>query len=136
MQANRGRDSKPELRVRSALHRAGLRFRVCQVLPFDRRRRADITFPRVHLYVFIDGCYWHGCPEHYQTPKTNTEFWTGKVQQNQIRDRDTTSELQALGFTVLRFWEHEPPDAVVAQIVHTYWSLRGAAQHGWRSHHA
>src|SRR5262245_36128658 len=65
MQANRGRDTGPEIALRSLLHRAGLRFRVDLPLPFDRRRRADIVFTRVGLYVFVDGCFWHGCPEHF-----------------------------------------------------------------------
>src|SRR3954447_928733 len=79
MQANRGRDTGPELAVRSALHRAGWRFRVDVPLPFDRRRRADVVFTRVGLYVFIDGCFWHGCPDHFVTPKTRTDFWLDKV---------------------------------------------------------
>src|SRR3954452_18541147 len=75
MQANRGRDTGPELAVRSALHAMGLRYRVALPMPFDRRRRADISFTRVGLHVFIDGCFWHGCPDHFILPKTNTDFW-------------------------------------------------------------
>src|SRR5688500_9129883 len=70
MMANRGRDTGPELALRSLMHRAGMRFRVDHPLPFDRRRRADIVFTRAGLYVFVDGCYWHGCPEHFVMPKT------------------------------------------------------------------
>ena len=123
MQANRGRDTGPERAVRSALHAAGLRFRVCSPLPFDRRRRADIVFPRVGLYVFIDGCYWHGCPHHFTMPKTNTEFWATKIEGNRRRDADTTTRLQTAGYTVLRFWEHEDPATVTAAIAETYRAL-------------
>ena len=120
MQANRGRDTQPELAVRRLLHRAGLRFRVSQPLPFDRRRRADITFPRVDLYVFIDGCYWHGCPDHFQAPKTNAQFWLTKIAGNRVRDMDTTTQLDQLGATVLRFWEHEAPETVAETVGTTY----------------
>ena len=82
MQANRGRDTMPELAVRSRLHALGLRYRVATPLPFDRRRRADIFFSRAGLYVFIDGCYWHGCPEHFVEPKTNVDFWRTKIDGN------------------------------------------------------
>lgn len=124
MQANRGRDTGPERAVRSALHRAGLRFRVDVPLPFDRRRRADIVFSRVGLYVFIDGCYWHGCPDHFVTPKTRTDFWLDKVEGNRARDRDTDRRLTELGLTSLRIWEHLPPDRAVEQIVTLYELLR------------
>ena len=93
MQANRGRDTGPELAIRSRVHRAGLRYRVDCALPFDRRRRADLVFTRVGLYVFVDGCFWHGCPEHFVTPKTRTDFWLTKIEGNQRRDRDTDVRL-------------------------------------------
>jgi DNA mismatch endonuclease, patch repair protein len=107
MRANRGRDTGPELAVRRALHARGLRYRVDHPLPFDRRRRADIAFTRAKVAVFIDGCFWHGCPEHGTTPRTNTAFWAAKIARNRERDEDTTDRLDALGWTVLRFWEHE-----------------------------
>ena len=120
MQANRGRDTGPELAVRSALHRAGWRFRVDVPLPFDRRRRADIAFSRIGLYAFIDGCFWHGCPDHFVTPKTRTDFWLAKVHENRARDRDTDRRLGELGLTSLRIWEHLPPEQAVERIVATY----------------
>lgn len=123
MQANRGRDTEPELKLRSILHAHGLRFRVCQPVPFDRRRRADITFTRVGLFVFIDGCFWHGCPEHFVEPKTRTDFWLTKIRGNQQRDLDTTERLEAMGYTVLRFWEHDDPDAIAMTVEGTYRSL-------------
>jgi DNA mismatch endonuclease (patch repair protein) len=123
MQANRGRDTGPELAVRSALHRAGWRFRVDVPLPFDRRRRADIVFSRVGLYVFIDGCFWHGCPDHFVTPKTRTDFWLRKVTGNHARDTDTDRRLADLGLTSLRIWEHVPPEVAAERIGAVYSAL-------------
>ena len=116
MQANRRRDTAPELALRSKLHRAGMRFRVDLPLPFDRRRRADIVFTRVGLYVFVDGCFWHGCPEHFVPPKTRSEFWAAKIAGNRARDEDTVRRLRNSGLVPLRLWEHVPP-AKGAEIV-------------------
>ena len=107
MQANRRRDTTPELTLRRALHAAGLRFRVDVPLPFDRRRRADVVFPRQKVAIFVDGCFWHRCPEHYVAPKSNTGFWADKAAANVERDRDTDTQLENLGWSVLRFWEHD-----------------------------
>lgn len=107
MLANRRRDTSPEMTLRRALHAAGLRYRVDFPLPFDRRRRADIVFPRQKVAVFVDGCFWHQCPEHYTAPKANSGFWAEKASANVARDRDTDTRLRDLGWTVLRFWEHE-----------------------------
>jgi DNA mismatch endonuclease, patch repair protein len=130
MQANRGRDTGPERAVRSVLHGRGLRFRVCAPLPFDRRRRADITFTRVGLFVFIDGCYWHGCPEHFVMPKTNSQFWRDKIERNRHRDEDTSRRLVSMGFTVLRFWEHKAPKEIAEQVFQTYQTLRESQSRG------
>ena len=106
MRANRRRDTGPELRLRSALHALGLRFRV------DRRPdpaiacRADIVFSRRRVAVFIDGCYWHGCPAHYVTPSTNRAYWTAKIEGNRRRDAATTTAIEAAGWRVVRVWEH------------------------------
>ncbi len=110
------------------LYRCGYRFRVCVPLPFDGRRRADITFTKVGLHVFIDGCFWHGCPEHFTLPKTNTDFWRDKIEGNRRRDEDTTERLQQLGFTVLRFWEHESPNEVTSRVIRGYEALHGDAR--------
>ena len=107
MKANRRRDTGPELAVRRALHARGMRYRVDHPLPFDRRRRADIAFTRAKVAVFIDGCFWHGCPMHGTTPRTNTAFWVEKIARNRARDDDTTNRLEADGWIVLRFWEHD-----------------------------
>ena len=116
MRANRGRDTGPELAVRRALHRMGLRYRVDHPLPFDRRRRADIVFTRPRVAVFIDGCFWHGCPDHGTTPRTNTRFWSEKIARNRGRDLETTERLEAEGWVVLRFWEHEEPSQVALEV--------------------
>ncbi|MSW42659.1 MAG: DNA mismatch endonuclease Vsr, partial [Actinobacteria bacterium] len=108
MRANVSRDTRPELRLRRALHALGLRYRVHWSLPFDRRRRADLAFTRAKVAVFVDGCFWHGCPEHYVPPSSNITYWRAKVEGNRARDLDTTSRLEELGWVVLRAWEHEP----------------------------
>ena len=127
MMANRARDTGPELAVRSLLHRAGLRYRVDWALPFDRRRRADLVFTRVGLYVFIDGCFWHGCPEHFVTPMTRTDFWLTKIHGNQRRDHDTDVRLQQLGLTPLRVWEHTDPETASELVLATYTRLASSS---------
>lgn len=116
MQGNRRRDTSPELKIRRLLHAAGLRYRVDWPLPFDRRRRADIVFPKQRLVIFIDGCFWHGCPEHYVAPQRNADFWAAKIEGNINRDRDTDLRLEKAGWEVLRLWEHLDP-AVAAKEV-------------------
>ncbi len=113
MRANRGRDTGPEMAVRRALHAMGLRYRVDHPLPFDRRRRADILFPKARIAVFIDGCFWHGCPEHGTSPRSNAEFWRTKIERNRERDRDTSARLEEAGWVALRFWEHDDVSEVV-----------------------
>jgi DNA mismatch endonuclease (patch repair protein) len=99
----------PELALRSELHVRGLRYRVQFKVPGNRRRTIDIAFPRARLAVYVDGCFWHGCPDHFHLPKTNSEWWTWKVRRNQARDKDTDRELFVAGWQVLRVWEHEDP---------------------------
>lgn len=119
MQSNRGRDTSPELAVRRRLHALGLRYRVSARPIKNLRRTADIVFPRARVAVFIDGCFWHGCAEHYQAPARNAEFWSAKRSRNQERDADTDRILDGHGWRSLRIWEHEvraDPDAVAARI--------------------
>ena len=116
MRANRGRDTRPELALRRSLHARGLRYRVDHPLPFDRRRRADVLFTRAKVAIFVDGCFWHGCPEHGTTPRTNVRFWSDKIARNRARDADTTARLEAAGWVVLRFWEHEDPGRCAALV--------------------
>lgn len=109
MRANRSRDTKPEKLIRSLLHRRGLRFRV-DVSPIRGvRRRADIVFSRARVAVFVDGCFWHGCPEHATWPKANAEFWREKIETNRRRDLDTNRKFEEEGWVVIRVWEHEDP---------------------------
>ena len=119
MRANRGRDTGPELAVRRLLHARGLRYRVDHPLPFDRRRRADVVFTRARVAVFVDGCFWHGCPEHRSAPRSNSAFWSAKMERNRARDADTTERLEALGWSVLRFWEHEDPGRCAEVVART-----------------
>lgn len=116
MRGNRGRDTKTELRVRRLVHAAGLRYRVNARPEPGLRRTADLLFTRVKVAVFIDGCYWHGCPEHFTMPATNLDYWSGKIERNRARDLETTSLLEERGWLVLRFWEHEPPSSVAERI--------------------
>jgi DNA mismatch endonuclease (patch repair protein) len=117
MQANRSRDTKPELRVRRALHRLGLRYRVAIRPEPGLRRRADIVFVRARAAVFIDGCFWHGCPEHGRSSfNHNVDYWPAKIATNVARDADTTKQLRQAGWVVLRFWEHEDTAQVVENI--------------------
>ena len=107
MQGNRRRDTAPELAIRRLLHANGLRYRVDYPLPFDRRRKADIVFTRWRIAVFVDGCFWHGCPEHASWPKSNAQFWRDKIEANRARDADTDRRLSASGWRVIRVWAHE-----------------------------
>ena len=115
MRRQRRRDTAPELALRSLLHRRGRRFRVDFPLP-TLRRRADIVFPRERVAVFVDGCFWHGCPAHATQPKQNREWWEAKIVQNRLRDTDTDRRLEALGWTSVRVWEHENPGAAADRI--------------------
>lgn len=107
MTSNKGRDTKPERALRSAVHALGLRFYVSRRPIPGLRRTADLVFPRLRLAVFLDGCFWHGCPDHHTVAKTNAGFWAEKVEANRRRDRDTDGRLRAAGWTVVRVWEHE-----------------------------
>lgn len=123
MLSNRRRDTKPELAVRRALHSAGFRYRVDHRPSLELRTRADIVFTRQRIAVFIDGCFWHGCPVHATLPKRNSDYWVPKLQRNVERDLETTSRLETLGWVVLRFWEHERVDSTVEAIA-TTWRAR------------
>lgn len=116
MQSNRGRDTKPELALRSAAHALGLRYRVsARPLPHVRRT-ADMVFSSARVAVFLDGCFWHGCPEHHTVAATNASFWAEKVINNRERDRDTDRRLADAGWTSIRVWEHEDPRQAASRI--------------------
>jgi DNA mismatch endonuclease (patch repair protein) len=110
------RDTGPELAIRRLLHAAGLRYRVCLKVPGAPRRTIDIAFSKAKVAVFIDGCFWHGCPEHGQEPTANRQWWIDKIKRNQERDIETTRLLEAEGWTVLRIWEHQPPLEAAGQV--------------------
>ncbi|MEJ3404783.1 very short patch repair endonuclease [Rathayibacter sp. YIM 133350] len=115
MLANRGRDTSPELAVRRRIHAMGLRYRV-DFAPIGGRRRADIVFTKQRVAIFIDGCFWHGCPRHATLPKRNADYWVPKLQRNMQRDRETDEALREASWTALRFWEHEDPEAIAHAI--------------------
>jgi DNA mismatch endonuclease (patch repair protein) len=100
----RGKDTSPERLLRSALWRTGLRFRLQSRTPSGR---PDVVFAKAKVAVFIDGCFWHGCPEHYVRPRTRNEFWSSKLLENVERDQRQTLLLEAEGWRVCRFWEHQ-----------------------------
>lgn len=117
MRANKRKDTKPELLIRSILHARGLRYLVDHAPVKGLRRRADIVLTRARISVFIDGCFWHGCPEHYIPPASNAEYWLTKIQRNRERDKETDRLLTESGWLVLRAWEHEDPSEVADRIV-------------------
>lgn len=105
-----------ELALRSELHALGLRYRIQVPVLSKPRRVADVAFRKVRVAVFVDGCFWHGCPKHATWPKQNAEFWRAKILANQQRDRDTDERLRAEGWKVVRAWAHEPPERVAAKV--------------------
>lgn len=117
MSVARRRDTAPELAVRRLLHAQGLRYRVAYPVPGQRRRTIDIAFTRAKLAVFVDGCFWHGCPEHCRQPASNADWWAQKLAANGLRDRDTDRVLQELGWAVVRIWEHVSATEAAATVV-------------------
>ncbi|PKM07165.1 MAG: very short patch repair endonuclease [Gammaproteobacteria bacterium HGW-Gammaproteobacteria-4] len=105
----RQKGTDAEIALRSELYRRGLRYRVDYEVLKKPCRVADVAFPGLKIAVFVDGCFWHGCPKHGTWPKQNAEFWRQKIEANRLRDTDTNSRLLESGWTVLRFWEHESP---------------------------
>lgn len=124
MRSNRGRDTRPELALRSAVHALGLRYRVAARPLSDVRRTADLVFPKERVAVFLDGCFWHGCPEHHTVAVTNAGFWADKVKGNVARDRDTDSRLQDAGWVTVRIWEHEDPVSAAVRVRDTVLARR------------
>lgn len=103
----RGEDTKPEMTLRKALWAAGLRYRLRSSLP----GRPDIVFPGKKVVIFVDGCFWHKCSEHFQAPSNNARFWADKIARNVERDRQVDRQLTEMGWHVLRIWEHEVRDS-------------------------
>ncbi|MGR6999434.1 DNA mismatch endonuclease Vsr [Yinghuangia aomiensis] len=118
MSRQKSRDTQLELNLRKALHASGLRYRVHRRPLKGIRREADVVFGPAKVAVFVDGCFWHGCPEHATWPKNNAEFWRNKIEGNRVRDADTDARLAAAGWLAVRVWEHESP-AEAAERVRT-----------------
>lgn len=110
------RDTAPEMLLRRELHRRGLRYRVECPLPGWPRRRADLVFLRARIVVLVDGCFWHVCPTHGTAPLANCEWWADKRRRNVERDKETDAYLQAIGWRLVRVWEHESPDAAADRV--------------------
>lgn len=115
MQGNRSKDTKPELALRSLLHARGLRYRVNHRI-LGTRHTADVVFTRGKVAVFVDGCWWLGCPEDYVRANSNTEYWHPKIERNVARDAKVDALLADAGWTVVRAWEHEDPGAVADRV--------------------
>ncbi|QOV46874.1 very short patch repair endonuclease [Streptomyces chromofuscus] len=120
------RDTAPEVAVRRLLHASGLRYRVNVPVPGMPRRTIDIVFPKAKIAIFLDGCFWHGCPQHATHPKANSEWWRVKLDKNMARDIETTKHLTSEGWTVLRFWEHESVEDITRQVTATVAAKRAA----------
>lgn len=109
MQANRSRDTVPELALRRALHALGLRYRVCARPIPERRQTADIVFRKARVAVEVRGCFWHGCAEHYRAPSSNVDYWSEKIRRNQRRDKENGDVLRDAGWLLEVVWEHDDP---------------------------
>jgi DNA mismatch endonuclease (patch repair protein) len=120
MRGNRGRDTTPETAVRSLVHRRGLRFRTRYTIRLDDGRwtRPDMVFTRSRVAVYVDGCFWHGCPDHGTRPTSNADYWSPKLANNVVRDLDTNAQLSLRGWRVLRAWEHQDPELVAELVAH------------------
>jgi len=116
MSRQRRRDTGPELAVRRRLHALGYRYRVDHRPLPDLRARGDLVFTRARVVVFVDGCFWHRCPQHATSPRHNGEWWRAKLDANAARDRATDRRLGDAGWRVVRIWEHEDPEAPVAAV--------------------
>ena len=116
MSRQASRDTLPELLLRRRLHARGLRYTVHRRPVAEVRRTADIVFSRVRVAVFVDGCFWHGCPQHATAPKTNAVWWSTKLARNVERDRETDALLADAGWSVVRVWEHEPPEDAATRV--------------------
>ncbi|MEU8774047.1 very short patch repair endonuclease [Streptomyces sp. NPDC048606] len=117
MSRQKSRDTSVEVALRRALHAAGMRYRIHRRPVKGVRREADIVFGPARLAVFVDGCFWHGCPEHATWPKNNAEFWRAKIEGNRRRDLDTDARFAEAGWLALRVWEHEEVDEAAARVL-------------------
>ena len=109
-------DTKPESEIAKACFAKGLRYRKNVEIP-EVKTLVDLVFRKHNLVVFIDGCFWHGCPWHYKTPKTRSEWWDAKTEKNRTRDKRKTKQLRKLGWKVIRIWEHTEPEKAAEKIL-------------------
>ncbi|MFD2417299.1 very short patch repair endonuclease [Amycolatopsis pigmentata] len=116
MSRQRARNTAAETGLRRHLHRLGLRYRVHRRPIASIRREADVVFGPAKVAVFVDGCFWHGCPEHGTWPKRNSEFWRSKIEKNRARDVDTDQQLAEAGWLAVRVWEHEDPEVAAKRV--------------------
>ena len=123
MSRQRTKDTDPERRLRSALHRRGVRF---QLHRRDLPGRPDLVLARLRVAVFVDGCYWHACPEHMVPPKSNAAWWAEKLAENVARDRRNDAKLIEIGWEPVHVWEHEDPE-VVAEHLAALWRAGATA---------
>lgn len=112
----RNRDTDAEMRVRRELHQRGFRYRVNLAVAGPGRTRPDIAFTKQKVAIFVDGCFWHRCPEHATFPRSNQDWWAAKLERNVTRDRETDETLKRAGWVVLRIWEHVDPSAAADRI--------------------
>jgi DNA mismatch endonuclease, patch repair protein len=126
---NRRTGTKPEVALRSSLHRRGLRFRKDLTIRVGsgRRVRPDIVFTRARLVVFVDGCFWHGCPEHQVIPRSNRDYWVPKLRRNIDRDREVDDVLTVAGWHLIRIWEHEDAEEAAKRVEVAIRRVRGPA---------
>lgn len=123
MRRQRRRDTDPEVRLRRELHARGLRFRLHREVPGRPRRTIDIAFVGPKVAVFVDGCFWHVCPQHATWPRANGDWWKRKLEDNRSRDRDTDNALSSAGWRIVRVWEHEVTCGAADRV-------EGAVRHG------
>lgn len=124
MSRQRTRDTAPEVALRRHLHRLGLRYYVDRAPLRGLRRKADVVFPRLRIAVYVDGCFWHSCPQHATFPRNNAQWWADKLAGNVARDRDTDRVLRDAGWTVVRIWEHTATDDAAAEVMAAVLSAR------------
>lgn len=130
MENQRRRDTGLEIAIRKALHALGYRFRIDYRLEPGLRCRGDIVFTRKKVVVFVDGCFWHGCPDHgSRTTTANPDYWADKVAKNKARDSDTDATLTAAGWSVIRAWEHEEAETVARLVFAEVTSRRHLGRH-------
>jgi len=118
MRSVRQKNTSAESALRRELHARGLRYRIHVLVLTKPRRVADVAFSGLRVAVFVDGCFWHGCPAHATWPKQNAEFWRAKIEANMARDNDTNERLRAEGWKVIRVWSHEQPEVAAGRVAH------------------